>query len=167
MRALWAHAEGRLDEAVAQAVKAVETTFAAAGRSDDFPFMWAMATELAVEAGDATSYARLVELAGNGRERLPLSMEGHLARAKALMLMRDDPQASDVESGLRTAIEVYERWGSTVRVARTRGELASALVAQGRHEEAAPLLEQARATFEQLGAATWLQQLEQRLLTAR
>ncbi|HET7355037.1 MAG TPA: AAA family ATPase, partial [Nocardioidaceae bacterium] len=164
--ALWAHAEGRLDEAVPLAVKAVETTLAAAGRWDDFPFMWAIATELVVEAGDAASYARLTGLAGEGEERLPLSMAGHQARARALFRMRDRPDAPEVEAGLRAAIDVYQRWGSKVRVARTRADLAEALVAQGRHEEAAPLLEQARATYEQLGATTWLQQLQERLLNA-
>jgi hypothetical protein len=149
-----------------QALNAVEAIRAAAGRWDDFPFMWAMATELAVEAGDAASYARLTELAGEGGERLPLSMAGHQARAQALFRMRDRPGAPEVEAGLRTAIDGYQRWGSTVRVARTRAELAAALVAQGRHEEAAPLLEQARAAYEQLGATTWLEQLREHLLTA-
>ena len=127
--------------------------------------MWAMATDFVVEAGDTASYARLTGLAGEGEERLPLPMAGHQARARALFRMRDQPDAPEVEAGLRAAIDVYQRWGSNVRVARTRADLAAALVAQGRHEEAAPLLEQARATFEQLGATTWLQQLEERLLT--
>jgi len=45
--------------------------------------------------------------------------------------------------------------------ARTQEALARWLVAQGRAEDAAPLLAEARATYEKLGAAQWLLRLDQ------
>ena len=45
--------------------------------------------------------------------------------------------------------------------ARTQEALARWLIAQGRADDAAPLLAEARATYEKLGAARWLQRLDQ------
>ena len=145
----------------------MQITLEVAGRWDDFPFAWALAADLVLEAGDDAPYLRLMELAGGGRERLPLSMIGHPARTSALWTRLRDPSSPDIEAGLRRAIEIYGRWGSAVRVARTRADLASWLAGQGRDAEAAPLLDQARATFEQIGATAWLAATEDRLVAPR
>ena len=51
--------------------------------------------------------------------------------------------------------------------ARTQAELGAWLIGQGRAGEAAPLLDNARAVFTQLGATAWLQKLESQRTTAR
>jgi Tfp pilus assembly protein PilF len=51
-------------------------------------------------------------------------------------------------------------WNSAPTEARVQAEYGAWLVRQERAEEAEPLLAQARATFERLGAVTWLAQLE-------
>ncbi|HEU5045600.1 MAG TPA: adenylate/guanylate cyclase domain-containing protein [Nocardioidaceae bacterium] len=165
--AQWARGEGRRAAAVAAGLEAVETMLEATGRWDDFPFAWALAADLVLEAGDDPAYLQLMEMAGDGRERLPLSMNGHLARTSALWAMRQAPTSPDVEAGLRRAIDIYQRWGSVIRVARTRADLAFCLAGQGRDIEAGPLLEQARTTFEQIGAAAWLAATEERLVAPR
>ena len=66
----------------------------------------------------------------------------------------------DTEAELRTAERLFEEAEMPFYVAATRLEHSEHLVAKGRGDEARPLLEQARETFEQLGAKPWLERLE-------
>jgi hypothetical protein len=51
-------------------------------------------------------------------------------------------------------------------LAATRLEYGERLLAQGRGDEARRLLDQARETFEQLGAKPWLERLERTAVPA-
>jgi tetratricopeptide (TPR) repeat protein len=165
--ALAARAAGDTAEALALGLSAVEMVYEHAGRWDDFPHLWEAAAETAVRAGDDTQYARLAELAGDDDERVPVSLLGHRARMRALWALREGPDAAGAEDSLRAAVEHYERWASRVCLAKTRADLGVCLSAQGRAEEARPLLAAARATYVELGATAWLAALDQELTPYR
>ena len=61
---------------------------------------------------------------------------------------------------LHEGMDLAREWGSRVLVAQCEADLGTWLVQQGRPEEAAPYLTSARATYESLGAARWLQDLD-------
>jgi class 3 adenylate cyclase len=161
--ALAARADGRTGEALAHVMAALEKMFAFSGTWDDLPHFWSAAVDLTVETGDRAARDRLLELADDSQTRIPVSLKGHRHRLEALWTDRHGGDPSDVERGLRDALEAYDAWGSVVHLARARAELGVWLTGQGRAAEAAPLVEQARATFTELGATAWLAELDDRL----
>jgi hypothetical protein len=159
--ALDAHREGRLVDAVQLGVAATESVFTVSERWDDFPYLWNAAARVAVEARDEPAYRHLVELAGTEEGRVPVPLRGHVARMRALWTWAGGG-ATDVEDLLHEAIGHYEHWGSRVCRASTQADLALWLLEQDRHGEAAVPLEAARATYLDLGANSWLQELDVR-----
>ncbi len=161
--ALSARAQRGVGAGVEGALDATQKMLGASGHGDDFHYVWAEAAERVLEAEDRDAWARLSELAGGERDLFPLALQAHRTRFHALWRMRTQPGSPEVEDGLRRAIELYQRWGSTVRAAQARADLGVWLVGRGRGDEAAGWLEQARTTYEQLGASAWLADLDQRL----
>ena len=70
----------------------------------------------------------------------------------------DDP--STVEADLRAGIEALDAFGAIGERARAQEELARWLIGQDRALDAEPLLAAARATYNEVGAAGWLQKLD-------
>ena len=161
--ALAAQADGRAGEALDLVIVALEKMFAFTGTWDDLPHFWTTAVDLVIETGDRVAYHRLLEFADDSQTRIPISLKGHRLRLEALWEARHGGDPSAVERGLRDALEAYDAWGSVVHRARTQADLGVWLAGQGRAAEADPLLEQARATFTEIGATSWLAQLDARL----
>jgi hypothetical protein len=78
----------------------------------------------------------------------------------ALRAERVGVDPAEVEAALRVAVTEYEAWRAPVFAAIGRRELGLFLQRQGRLQEAEVELDQARATFAQLGAAAWLRDLD-------
>jgi class 3 adenylate cyclase/tetratricopeptide (TPR) repeat protein len=156
--AVQARHRGDLASAVRLAAEAAETIYAISGTWDDCVHIWPTAVELALEHGDAETVARLVDLI-DGQTNGPSSMgmRIHRKRVAGLLAIRDGGDPHTVETALREAIAEYDEWGATPYRARTQAELGAWLVTQGRGEEAAELLDAARAVFAELGAASWLE----------
>jgi len=115
------------------------------------------ALECAFELGDA---ARLEELltrveALRPGERPPI-LTAHAARFRARMA--NEPAA--VERGFARAAEIFRERSLTFWLAVTQLEHGEWLIARGRADEAEPLLDEARETFERLEATPWLERLE-------
>ena len=66
-------------------------------------------------------------------------------------------------SGLRAGAAGLDAFGAVGLAARAKEDLARWLAAQGRGDEAADLREQARATYQEIGALGWLTQLDTQL----
>jgi hypothetical protein len=156
--ALALHVRGDVAEAVDAALSAVEHSRTHPGGGECFIQAVALAVELALEVDDATAHDRLVAV-GDGL--LPLLARGHLARFAGRWAMRHDGDPPEVEEQLRLAVDHYDRWGSRVFGARAAADLGIWLVTQGRSDEGEPLLEAARSTFSDVGAAAWVAELEQ------
>ena len=67
---------------------------------------------------------------------------------------------NDTGAELAAAERLFEEAEMPFYVAVSRLERADHLLANGRADEAGPLLDQARETFEELGARPWLERVE-------
>ena len=124
--------------------------------------VWAVALSLhvAISLAQRAAVATLVDLALTSGPGLSLPVRALVARGQAY-LARDE--ADDVEAVprlLRSAIDAARQWGAFVEAAHCEADLGAWLAKQGRAEEAAPYLASARATYESLGAARWLSELD-------
>ena len=143
-------AAGDLAGAATSAVEAFRRTFLGTTQVDDFEVMWAPTVDLLIGAGDLDGARDLVDL---GAELLS-GWHRRLAKAETARLRGTVARArgEDPEAELRTAIRAHEEYGAPYLLALARDELGSWLVEQGREDEGRPLLGQAAATFERLGA---------------
>ncbi|MGZ4402124.1 MAG: ATP-binding protein [Gaiellaceae bacterium] len=69
-------------------------------------------------------------------------------------------RGGDSSLALREAIDLFRELTMPFWAAVASMELAECLLSQGRDGEAAPLAEEARATFQRLGATPWLERLD-------
>ena len=90
--------------------------------------------------------------------RLTPSLRAHRHRFRARLDARRGDH-DDVERDYREAESIFARHGLVFHCATTLLEHAEWLAAQGRADDAGPLLAEARATFEHLEAAPWLDRL--------
>jgi class 3 adenylate cyclase/tetratricopeptide (TPR) repeat protein len=158
--ALHAQSEGRLDDALEAAVRAVDVMFAMSGASDDFVHMWPVATELAFVQQDTATLDRLLAIVDTASERMriPVSIRAHRARFGGLMARNSDPES--VEELLSLAVEGFGAWGSVHHRARAKADLGSWLRTVGRTEEGDQLLADAHAVLTEMQARAWLTQLD-------
>lgn len=96
-------------------------------------------------------------------ERTPLWRAIRARYGARLAALRDE----DADAGFRSATALYDDLGFVFPAAATRLEHAEWLITQRRTEEAASLLAEAGATFEELGAQPWLERLGQTTALAR
>ena len=147
--------EGSLSELV----EAIDRLVAHSSLSDDVITIWPAVVELAGELHDEVALRHLAALIDEAGTVVPLGLSAHRERLAARLAMTaDDPEA--VEGHLRRAIDRFTQWGSRSFRARAAQDLGEWLDRQGRSEEAAELLEQARATYVEIGAAGWLARLD-------
>jgi hypothetical protein len=92
--------------------------------------------------------------------RLPQSLRAQSMRARARLLIHRG-EATDVETSLRGAIELFKDLKMRFWTAVTLLELGEWLIKQAREQEAGPLVEEAKEIFAALRAAPWLQRLAQ------
>lgn len=150
---------GDLEAALATGMAGVELSFGVTGVWDDLTHLWGPTADLAVRLGDDAVVARLVELTDDGRPRLPRGLRGHRELLRARLAARDG-LVEAAESAFTKAVEHYRAWGSAPSVAHARASLGRWLETQGRHDEAAAHLADARSTYERLGAVAWLADLD-------
>jgi hypothetical protein len=131
------------------------------GLFDDFATLWQFLTELAWSSGDREAVDGLFDVIAQDRvNRLPTGFRAQGALMRARLGIVDGHDAAVVEEHFRTAIAESENWHSEPTRARSQAEYARWLAGQGREVEATPLMEEARETFERLGAVAWLAELE-------
>ncbi len=163
-RALRTRQRGDVPGALEQVIEATELMHTLTVTGDDFQIFWPFAADLALEAGDDGAVARLLHLVEEtGTIAISQSIRVHRRRVEGLLALRADAPAETVEPLLRDVIRDLEEWGAMPYAWRTQAALGSWLVAQGRADEAAPLLESARAGFTKIGAVAWLESLESQL----
>ena len=68
-----------------------------------------------------------------------------------------------IETELRAGVSGLDDFGAVGLAARAKEDLAEWLAAQGRADEATDLREQARSTYQEIGALGWLRQLDTHL----
>jgi hypothetical protein len=164
--ALAEQTQGLTDRATARAAQSVDEIYALSGTSDDFVHIWPVAMDLAVANGDLATARRLQAIVDDEvlRLKVPPAVRNHRDRFAALLARDGDPD--QVEPLLRSAVDGFAAWGSPHYRARATGELGLWLREQGRADEAAPLLDAARATLTQMGAWDWLSRIEGREVPA-
>ncbi len=137
--------------------------FADAGILEDFELLWAPVVELQLRAGDLVTAEALLALAEPlaGARARPL-LRGELPRLRGMVAAA---RGEDPEADLRAAAATFTAYGAPYLLARTRHELARWLLAEGRRDEAAPSLEQAREAYAGLGAQAGLDDLDALLAT--
>ena len=117
---------------------------------DDFEYLCAPGIELQLAAGDPGAAQELLDLTLPDL-RLGRPLTGAVVhRLRGLIAMASD---EDPETDLRAAEAGFAAYGAPYLLARTRLELGRWLREQGRGDEAAPLLAQARDAFVELRAA--------------
>jgi hypothetical protein len=87
------------------------------------------------------------------------------ARLAGLIALADGDDAT-AEERLRTAVALADQWHSAPTAARCRADLGLVLSRTGRPAEAAELLDRARATYTELGALRWIEELDAALAPA-
>ena len=145
-------AEGRRDEAVAAAERALATRAHAVGSQSLIRF------EAIDVVGDFVGDQKLRELLDVFDELHP-GEQGSFLRAQRARFRARLPE-NDTEIELAAAERLFAEAEMPFYVAVTRVERAEHLLAEGRGDEARPLLDQARETFEELRAAPWLERVE-------
>ena len=151
-------ARHQVPRSAAGAAAAVHHTFDTGEMLEDFEVGWAPAVELQLRAGDVDEAEALLALATpllGGRSR-PL-IRGEHARLRGML---EAAKGQDPEVDLREAERVFELYGAPYLLACTRLELGRWLGAQGRGDEAAPLLTKARETFVQLRATPSIEDVD-------
>jgi hypothetical protein len=146
-------------------VEAARLMYQQAGIFDDFTVLWQFVTDTAWESGDRETLAALFDVLDQDQDnRRSHGLLAQLARMRGLVAIADGAPDEVVEGNLRTAIAEARAWRSVPTVARCQADLGSWLSRQGRADEAVELLAEARAAFEQLGAAAWLADLDSSLV---
>ena len=145
--------DGELERALELLAACALTGLEHQGASNDGTRLaWPDAVGAALALGKLDDAQNLVDsIADLPRGLVPPLLRAELSRARALLASaRDRPD--EVEAGLRSAIEGLAELGYPFWLARAQTDLGEWLTAHGRRDEAAPLLEDAIATLEELGA---------------
>jgi tetratricopeptide (TPR) repeat protein len=145
-------AEGRSDEAVAAVDRALADRAQFAGTQSFARFE---ALEVVGGLGNEEKLREVLEIVD---ELSPVELAPFLRAQKARSFARLPEY--DPEAELVTAEQLFAESEMPFYVAVTRLERAEHLLQHDRSEEARPLLDQARETFEQLRAGPWLDRVE-------
>ncbi|HEX3930718.1 MAG TPA: adenylate/guanylate cyclase domain-containing protein [Nocardioides sp.] len=132
------------------------------GVSDDFHMTYGVAVDIALALDDRELIGRLEQIVDQASTVPQEGLRGHRALLGAVTASRlgSDERA---EGLFVEAVRCYDAWGSPVHAARGRAAYGAWLAGNGRTDEAAPMLDAARATYASLGAGAWLAELDDRL----
>jgi tetratricopeptide (TPR) repeat protein len=148
------HAEGRHAEAVAAGEQTFELgdTLGLDGQDAKMGFMWTL--EAALARGDRAKAEEVVDRIEAIPPGLrPPSLGAHAGRARARLA----ESADGATAHLVSAETVFRDLGLRFWLAVTMLEHAEVLIADGRGEEAEPLLAEARDIFAELRARPWIE----------
>ena len=154
---------GQLDRALSLAERSLAEVLTN-GIDDDLAHLWPGMVKTALAAGDVEGAQRLLQpVATASPVLLTPVLAAQLANLRGLVAAArgDDPAA--IEADLRAGVAGLDTFGAVGLAARAKEDLARWLAAQGRGDEAAELREQARATYQEIGAMGWLTQLDKQL----
>ncbi len=157
MRAVVEEARGRHQEALAEAVMAVEAWEVES--SQWYPGLLATLTECMLAIGDVDGAAsRLASVEALPPGHVPPALRAQWSRLSALVAdARGD--ADRVEPGFKAGAGLFRELGMPFWLAVTLLQYGEWLVAHDRAADAQPFLEEAGEVFERLGAVPWLEQL--------
>lgn len=156
-----ARAAGDLSRVVPHLEQSLADVLAANGLDDDFIFLWPPLVETALHAGDLRLAERIFLPGGSAPQgKLSPGVKAQVLRLRGLIAADRGDDAAVVEVDLRAGIAALDHFGAQGLHARAEEEFGRWLASQGRTSEAEPLLAEARATYEQIGAVGWLAQLE-------
>jgi len=152
-------AKGKLGAALEAADEALTAIPVVGATSQQIRTAFAEALEAAFLLGDRERVEALVaQIDGlRPRERTPF-LRAQAARFRS-RLADSAGEHDAVEQGLKTAAQIFREYRTPFWLAVTQFEHGEWLVAQGRADEAEPLLDEARETFEQLQATPWLERM--------
>jgi class 3 adenylate cyclase/tetratricopeptide (TPR) repeat protein len=150
---------GRHEEAFDLGMQAIEVRNTLGWGFQGVKQGFVLAVEAAIAGGDP---GRAEEVLGLLADAPPAQVSpfytAHRDRFRALLAVaRREPAAAD--AGFKASIGMFRELGLRPRVAMTQTEYAEWLVAQGRAEDAHPLLTAARETLDHLRAEPWLRRL--------
>ena len=151
------YAEGRYAEAVAAGERTFELghTLGLDGQDAKMGFMWGL--EAALALGDRARAEQVIERIEAIPPGLrPPSLGAHAGRARARLA----DSAEHATAHLVAAQVVFRELGLRFWLAVSLLEHAEALTADGRGEEAEPMVAEARAVFAELRAQPWLDRAE-------
>jgi class 3 adenylate cyclase/tetratricopeptide (TPR) repeat protein len=151
-------AQGRHAEALAAAERGLENREELSISSTRVKRAFVEAVEAAFALGDLAKAEKLLtEIEGLHVGELTPFLRAQRSRLRARL---DAMQGADaaVDGNFRSAAALFREFNFGFYLPVTQLEHAEWLFGQGRFDEAAPLLAEARATFEQLEARPWLEQ---------
>ncbi len=149
-RASLNRAEGRFREALADADAAFEATGTLGFGAQGLKQAVVAALESALALGDSAKVRELISFL----EEAPPGRRAPFLEAQAL---RFRARLDDDESGYEAAESIFRERELAFWLAVVQLEHGELLVEKGRPDEAAPLLAEARETFERLEASPWLE----------
>jgi hypothetical protein len=127
------------------------------GYEDDLVLFWSVAVDLALAADDLPRVRSLLALSAAApvAARTPL-LTSHETLFQGLLAEREGRNA---EPQLREALDRLAAYGAGPRLAQARAALGARLAREGRHDEAAQLLDEAAASLTALRAQPLLDEI--------
>jgi class 3 adenylate cyclase/predicted ATPase len=154
-------AAGDLTAARRIAEETIGPLLSSLGLEDDFMHLWPPLVLAALAAHDLELADRLMQPVANAPEgAVPPAVRAQFLRLRGLIGAARGNDVMAVEADLRAGAEALADFGAVVHAGRAYEELGRWLAASGRPDEAESALTEARATYEQIGAAAWLLQLD-------
>jgi hypothetical protein len=145
-------------EATTLALSSVQGSEEERGGAEAFWFNWPYAAEIAREQGQDGAIAELLGLV-DGQGPYPPAVLAQRSRLKAVQGQDGSLSAEEIEQAYAEALSTIRSWGSAHFVAHISADFGSWLVSQGREEEGAALIAEARDFYQGVGAARWLNAL--------
>jgi tetratricopeptide (TPR) repeat protein len=150
-------ARNRPAEALAEAERGLELNRELSFMSTPMKLNLVEALEAALELGDL---GKADELLASVESLQPGAVTPSLRAQRARFPARVDAahgREDGVDGNFRSAAAIFREFSSAFYLAVTQLEHAEWLAGTGRHDEAEPLVAEARETFEVLGARPWLE----------
>jgi class 3 adenylate cyclase len=156
-----ATAAGDHAEAARIAVESFDRLVRGMGIDDDFMVLWPPIVRAALADDDPDLAGRLLApVAAAQPGQVSPAVAAQWRRLNGLVGAARGEDPAFVESEFRAGIDALEAFGAIGYRAQAQEELANWLINQSRPSDAAPLLDAARATYIEIGAAGWLTRLD-------
>jgi tetratricopeptide (TPR) repeat protein len=159
-RAILLRATGDPRGALEAAEEALKARTVSGLQQENMREAWVHALEAASDLGDLDRVREVLAMAEEGPSaHIPKYLEGHRARFESRLaaLQGDHDRA---QAGFRSAAATFREMGALFCLAVTLLEHGEWLAGRSREDDAGPMLAEARAIFERLEAAPWLERLE-------